>query len=243
MCNFCEAYIQNVQKSHSGSKADQELIDIHVAMASNEWLKAFSILEAYDPKGDPVKLYGASSIYAILSDYVYNSVDYTLPGFMYSNADNRNDEYDKNKYNSMHLLSKSKELLFELLFDGGSRIRKNDEELIFLAFMSEIKLNRFVQASKILKSILAFGRDDIITRYALMVYLVETKNHAATRALDKILSRQELNSLYYLARYMLDNNEIETAREVLERLLGRSEMPAGVRLFAKVQQSLEEGKL
>ena len=219
------------------------MVSIQAAIKNNDWATTFGKLDTVDPAGDPVRLFGAASIYSILSDYTYNSVNYNLEGFMYQNADNRNDEYDKNKYNAMHLLSKSKEYLFDALYVINSQGKNVDQRALFLQFMANMKLNRFVQAYKLLNGLGNSKQENLMLQYAYMAYNVETNAEGAEQTIERLVQRGELNALYYLARHLLNNGSPAAASMILHALLGRTEMPFAARLLTKTQDVLEKTKL
>lgn len=240
ICTYCEAYLApGMQKSGYS----QQFGAVHELIRQGKVDDAAKALDAIDPGTDPVRHYALSSMYSCLSDMRYADVSYALPGFMHQNADSRNDEYDKNPNNSMRLLSRSKELLFHAIYIINDQLKSNDAALLYIEFMSEIKLDRHAKAAKLLEKLNTVTGNELQASYANMVYAVETGGEEADAYLSDLLARKELPSLYYLARHLVSKKELAHAGKVLRLLGGKANMPRALRLLKKIEAVEEATRL
>ena len=240
ICTFCEGYVLSAGKR---LKPDDPFLLAQDSMKKSDWIGAIKNLDAVVAGNDPIKLFGAASIYTAFSDSAYNDVNYNLPGFMDKNADNRNDEPGKNPYNSMRLMAKAKEMLFNTIYIINTQTEIRDEATRYMEFMSEMKLNRFVQASKVLKRINDSKGKGLIWMSSNMVYAVEIKSKSAEGLITQLIQRDELNSLYYYARYYLDSKKLDPAGRALSLATKKAYMPNALRLLRKVRNAEDAMRL
>lgn len=236
-CTYCESYLA----SSASMQGDPSLRAVHLMASQNRIDDAAKALDAISPGSDPVRLYAISSIYSALSDLRYADVNYSLPGFMYQNADNRNDEYNKNPNNSMRLLSKSKEMLFDAIYLINNQLKSNDTTMLYLEFMCETRLDRHAKAYKVLDRMLTTG--GVAADYAAMVYAVEANEKDADQLLGNMLKKKELAPLYYLSRHLIASKDLEQAEMVLRFLQERVRMPSAWRLLRKIEAVNEATRL
>ena len=113
ICNFCEAFVSMKDKDvvHGNRSVENNLALMQKSASTGKWEAGVASADALAATKNPYFLYGAASFYRFFSDYTYNGVDYTLGGFMYSNAEKRSNKPQINKYNAMALISKSREFL------------------------------------------------------------------------------------------------------------------------------------
>lgn len=241
-CHFCEMFIFEEGPRKSGGSARQTLLRANTAIRSGDWLSGIGALAPLENSTEPLILYGMGNIYKRFSDYTYGSVNYSLGGFMNSNADKRNDEFNRNKNNSMHLLSQSKEFLFRTIYLISNQMKSDDWLYLYAQFMAEMRLKRYAQAHVILGRINGQASSPI-SGYANMVYAVETRARNAESHLKPLLGNCELNAFYYASRYLINSNRFSEAKKVLLKITGMASMPMAQELLNKMNEIEEATKL
>ena len=230
ICNFCEAYASVKDKDvvHSSVEVENNLMAMQSSAINGSWIEGTAHADALAATKDPYFLYGAASFYKFFSDYTYYGVDYTLGGFMYSNAEKRSDEAQKNKYNAVALISKSKGFLFRALKVINDTPNPN-YTLLFIKFMSEFKLGRIAHAQKTLAAINASSEIEQIKSYANMVMNTgNPKRMIAEKYIKDGLFHGVLNSLYYLSIYAAAHRDVDNSIKMLDLLAKKANMPAAV---------------
>ena len=227
ICNFCEAYvaIQDKDIVHGNRDVETALALMQNSAVTGKWADGVATADNLAATKVPYFLYGASSFYRFFSDYAYYGVDYTLGGFMYSNAEKRSDETPKNKYNAVALISKSREFLFKAL----KIIRDNpnpEDSLLFIKFMANVKLKRKVHADKALSEINTRPGMEMMKLYANIVHNVNTKSKLVEKYIDNGFSYGISNSLYYFAIRIASQKNIPEAINILDSLALKSNMPS-----------------
>lgn len=240
-CHLCEFYVhdsddKDLQPDSSFRVAVSEAAS---ALARTDWDSLTSSLEPFAQSSDPKVMYGVGSIYYTLSDYIYDDINYSLGGFMYRNADNRNDEPNKNKHNSMALLSKAKGLLFHSIYLFSKMPEEERRKWLFTEFMADIKLKRHPQAAKSLAAMQVAMAGDITSAYAQMAYAVESHEPSSGYILP-VLSKGHINSLYYLARRLIMKGDYRMARESLSLMLNKTASPMASKLIGNLRALEEE---
>ena len=229
ICNFCEAYVSLQDKDivHGNSAIEKNLAGMQECAVQGRWVDGTQYADALAATNDPYFLFGASSFFKFFSDYTYYGVDYTLEGFMYSNALRRSDEFQKNKYNAMALISKSKGYLFRAL-KVISANQHPDGSTLFLSFMANMKLKRAAQAQKILAEINSIQGNALIRSYANMAFSTGTKGKDAEKFIESSLSYGISNSIYYLAMHIAMKKRLDEAISLLDMLIARTGMPSAI---------------
>ncbi len=238
MCNFCEAHVSLQDKDivHGNSTTEKNLAGMQECAAQARWAEGTVYADALATTKDPYFLFGASSFYRFFSDYTYFGVDYTLEGFMYSNAQRRSDEFQKNKYNAVALISKSKEYLFKALKVLGTNPHP-DDSASFLGFMANMRLKRTVNAQKALSVINAVQANEEIRSYANMVFGTEEKSRGAEKFIESSLSYGISNSIYYLAMHTAMKRRLDEAISLLDVLIAKTGMPSAVSLRYRLKDT------
>jgi hypothetical protein len=195
--------------------------------SAGKWEAGVAPADALAATKDPYFLYGASSFYRFFSDYTYHGMDYTLGGFMYSNAEKRSDEPQVNKYNAIALMSKAKGFLFGALKIIND-IQNPDDSLLFIKFIANVKLGRKAHARAALSEINAGAGTDIVKTYANIVSSVNSNGKLAGKYLDSGFSYGISNSFYYLAMHTAMHKNIDEAIRILDSLAVKSNMPAAL---------------
>ncbi len=243
-CHLCEFY--NINSNSKAAKPEDALqsavAEATTSLANGDWGALTSALEPFAQSANPATLYGLGSIYKSLSDYVYSDVNYSLSGFMHRNADNRNDEPNRNKHNSMALGSKAKGLFFATLYLIGKMTEKEREDWLFTEFMAEIKLKRYPKAGKVSMTMQSADKTGAIHDYESMVYAVERHEQSAKYILST-LSQGHLNSLYYLARRLIRNGDYKAAGRSLSLMLEKTASPMASKLLAGLENLEAETRL
>ncbi|MHB1829767.1 MAG: hypothetical protein ACYCO0_00020 [Candidatus Micrarchaeaceae archaeon] len=229
ICNFCEAHVSFQDKDivHGNSAIEKNLAEMQECAAQARWADGTQYADALAATKDPYFLFGASSFYKSFSDYTYYGVDYTLEGFMYSNAQRRSDELQKNKYNAVALISKSKEYLFRALKVISSNPQP-DDPTSFLSFMANMKLKRIVNAQKALAGINSSQGNELMRSYANMAFGTETKSKDAEKFIELSLSYGISNSIYYLAMHVAMKKRLDEAISLLDILIAKTGMPMAI---------------
>jgi hypothetical protein len=235
VCNFCEAYVSSRDKDvvHGNRDIENNLGLMQSSAASGRWVDGAAAADSLAATNDPCFLYGASSFYRFFSDHTYYGVDYNLGGFMYSNAEKRSDEVQRNKYNAVALISKSKEFLFKSLKIINASPNPEDH-LLFIKFMANVKLNRLDHAQKTLAEIGGRQNMDMVKFYANTVWMVNGGKKLSDKYIDEGVTYGLSNILYYLAISAAKHGDLDGAINMLDQLAPRSNMPAalyaGIRL-------------
>jgi len=156
-------------------------------------------------------LYALASLYRSLSDITYLDVDYTIKAFMERNADNRNDEPKRNKYNAMHLESRNRECLHKSI-ETLELSKASDENSLFIKAMAEIKLKRYAHAAIILDpqitSTLAF-------KYAKMALATDANEKDAEKRINELLRAKEISAVFYAAKHLAMKKEFTSAEQLI----------------------------
>ncbi len=236
ICNFCEAYVSVQDKDvvHGDRDIENNLALMQDSALTGKWIDGIAPADALAATKDPHFLYGASSFYKFFSDYTYYGVDYTLGGFMYSNAEKRSDEPQKNKYNAVALMSKSKEFLFKALKIINDT-QNPDNSLVFIRFMANVKLKRDVYMQKALDEINAKQGIEMLKTYANIIRNVNSKGRLAQKYLDDGLAKGISNSFYYLAIHAAKSKDINGAINMLDSLAVKSNMPSALYLSIRIK--------
>jgi hypothetical protein len=208
--------------------------DAHAAIEGGNSEAAVGAIAPLETSQDPLVLYGVGNVYKVLSDYTYRSVNYTMGGFMYPNADKRNDEYNKNKYNSMRLLSKSKEMMFSSIYIIKKSGKDDDWLYSYINFLAEMKMKRYAQAHLVLGRINKQAQTPV-NHYANMIYAVRTGGRDAEKMLKPLLEIGELNAYYYLALHIMER-ELPAAGKILAKIATKTQMPMAETLLEKAME-------
>ncbi len=240
-CQFCEMFVSEQDPHRADGATKAVLAKARAAMMSGDWASAVAALEPLSSSTDPLVLYGLGSYYRAYSDRIYYSVDYSLGGFMHANADKRNDEYDRNHDNSMHLLSRSKELLFSSIYIISRVMKSDDWFYLYTEFIAEMSMSRRAQAHLVLDR-LNMKQQNMVSNYANMVYLVETRSPKAEKFLALFLEIGEPNAFYYLARSLASSGDLASAERVLSGL-GRYMPQMAFRFMRRISEAEEATRL
>ena len=243
-CHLCESFTHaaGVKPSAGGAVPDALSGAAH-AIAAKDYAAALAKAEALAGLSDPLALYGLGSIYMVLSDYTYNDVNYALPGFMDANAGKKSNEPGINKYNSMALMAKSKELLFTSLYILRSKAGGSGREFQFPEFLVQMKLRRMPQAAKALERIAGGDDSGAASEYAKMAYAVKTGDRHAAERINPVLKAGHLNALYYNALHLVNHNRRKEAKASLSLMLDRVASPMALDLMAKLAEAEEVERL
>lgn len=231
-CNFCESYTSAILPPKIPLEARPVLEKIHSLMGDNRLDEAASALEILlkDSK-NPTLFYVAANFYLNFSDITYYSRNYNIMGFMEENAISIR--------KSLDLTAKWKECLYKsirLVKGQAAEISTAGESLLFIKFMSEIRLSRFVDSGRTLKSLAQYGLGDLTVTYANMVYGVEAGKDPS-QYFNAFLSRQEPNAYYYLAKYLAKSKRLDEAESVLSKLSSKAKVRMLPSLLNKIVSS------
>ena len=241
-CHFCEAFTATPKGSSANPDA-AAMREAHGSMRIGKYDDAAEALLKVQPTDDLRVLFGLGATLGELSDAIYGAVDYTLPGFMDSNADRRNDEFNRNKNNSMHILSKSKEMLFQLVHAARKQGNEMPPTMQYLEFAALERLKRHVEAKGVLLRMQASSKESLLSQYAAMVYGVNTGDRTAMRYVDSVSSVHEVNTLMYFARSMVASRQFGEAKRALTELNSMAYVPRAITLLHKIVDYEDEIRL
>ncbi len=221
ICPLCESIAVAGEKSSTDPAVASKLGSISKSIAKGAYLEAVENAEQLCTNADPKVLYALASLYRLLSDITYLDVDYTMKAFMERNADNRNDEPKRNKYNAMHLESRNRECLHKSI-ETIELSNASDENSLFIKAMAEIKLKRYAHAAIILdqqpNTTLAF-------RYAKMALATEGNERDAEKKINELLSAREISAIFYAARHLAMRKEFSSAEKLLALISSFIDLP------------------
>jgi hypothetical protein len=238
-CNFCEQYIGT---SGYGSlhNPEAEAVFLRLQGAANRGLKPgdFAALDALlKSNSDPRVLYVAGVFYALLSDSLYRSRDYRIPGFMEENSSNIRASLDCS--------ARSKALFYGAIALAGREPFPSDDsvELLFMEFLCWIRLKRIADASRALMQLHKLLKGGRTLDYADMVFSVESGAADADVRLGRLLSINEPNALYYLAKRLAKGKRIGEAQAVLGRLGRKANVPIAQQLMNAVKEAQDASRI
>lgn len=239
-CNFCEQYIEILAAEAQGDKrAEAAFAAVQAPMSAGKWDDALKNADQLlKNNSDPRQLYLLALFYLRLSSIKYHKTDYALRGFMEANADNIR--------SSLDLTMKWKECFFKAIKIVGDELGKNlqiDAELVFIKFMSEIKLQRLVDSFKTLRALQTLDKKGNLMSYALIVYNVEARTKEEEESLAKMLAKNEVNAFYYLAKHLAKQKRLEEANKILQKLSETTDIFMVQDLLSKVRATQEASKM
>jgi uncharacterized Zn finger protein (UPF0148 family) len=221
-CHFCEYpantnYVQNapdtVQKS-----------DFTAALKKSDLPTAQKALEKMLAANKPEIFYLAGNFYRYFSDAIYLDVNYASEGFMEENSEHRTNS--KFEFNSMHLTSKSREYFYKLLKITNGE--KEDQSIIFLRFMSCIRLKKYAEAEWELNGLRTLSRDAALVSYAFTVFSACTKKAPDTAHIIPLLQSKTVNAYYYLAKMLINQRQFSYAEDLLKKINKSAIMPNAI---------------
>lgn len=232
-CNFCEQFA-GVQ---AGASSPFEAIKAQLDANSTE-----AALKSADQlmKGnmDPEQLYLLGVFYLNLSTIEFQSKDYNQMGFMEPNADNIRASLD--------LTMKWKECFFKVIRIVGGELQGNiqvDPTMVLMKFMSEIRLQRYVDAATTLRTLQSLDKRGTYSEYALLVYSVEKDTKQAQASLLAALGSGEMNAYYYLAKYLAKQGKLKEAESLLSTLSTSVEVSMSRELLYRIRLTEEASKM
>ncbi|MDE1873557.1 MAG: hypothetical protein KGI04_00340 [Candidatus Micrarchaeota archaeon] len=233
-CNFCEQYA-----GEGAAAAQTPFAAVRSSIDAND---LDSALKGADQmmKGnkDPEQLYLLGVFYLNLSVIRFQGKDYNLMGFMEPNADSIRASLD--------LTMRWKECFFKVIKIVGDELAANlqvDPSLVFARFMSEIRLGRIVDASVTLGTLRNLDKQGTLSAYALLVYSVEKDTKQAEASLAKSLAASEINSYYYLAKYLAKHGKLSEAEPLLSKLNQMANVSMSRELLYRIRLTEEASKV
>jgi tetratricopeptide (TPR) repeat protein len=238
-CNFCEqhndpALLQNVDRT-----AQVAFVPVLSQMNTGNLDEALKNAERLmKNNADAKQLYLLGLFYRNVSGIRYYQKDYALKGFMEANA--------ASSASSLGLTSRWKECFFKAIGIIDGEISKNlqiEIDLVFIKFISEVRLRRFVDAANTLRRLQNMDRHGIVADYALLVYSVEKNTGQAEASIAKAAARNNVNAYYYLAEYLARQKKLEEAGGILEKLDKTTEIAMVQELLNRVRATQEASKM
>ncbi len=224
ICNFCElAVMPNMDYNINAEvfKSISTLIDkkmIAEALSSlNDLSKSIS---------DPISVYVIGVFYEFISNYKYNDINYSRPGFMEENS--------SNIYSSLDMISKAKEQFFKTL-SLISKSTSKGSDTIYLEFITNVKLKRSFNAKMSLEELNSHKTGETYNAYSNMIYAMISKNKNVELFINPVLKRGEVNVFYYISKYFAENKKIEDSILLLSELIAVARMPMAFYLLKKVK--------
>jgi hypothetical protein len=235
VCNFCEQYVgASGYVSVHDPEAEAVFLRLQKALGrgiSDDDLVALDAL--LKTSSDPQVLYVSGIFYSLLSDSLYSRRDYGLSGFMEENSSNI-------KASLVHS-ARSKELFYGAIALAGSEPSSGAEAegLLFMEFLCWIRLKRIADASRVLDRLRKLAKEGKVLNYAEMVFSVESGAKDADARLSKLLSGNEANSFYYLAKHLAKENRFGEALAVLAQLGRKANMQMAAQLANSIKEAQE----
>ncbi len=236
ICHFCELpctmAAKNVDKS-----ASKSIETVWQLIGDSKWDAAATYFPSIaGQKDDPVSVYCAGIFYRYYSDRQYHDQDHNLLGYMEQNA--------KNMHDSLYTIVTAKDYLFRAIkLVSLDQDAQRDEKLLYLDFITNVRLKRLHLAAKTLQLLNALQKTSIATEYANMVYAVETSDKSAEEKLSMMLNKQEPNAYYYLALHLVQKKRLRDALTVLDALSKSVHMPMAEELSRKVRITMQASAL
>lgn len=238
-CHFCEAYVSTSRLNLEQGNAElyKKLSAIQSKFGASPVSEVKSLVDSLVGKSADIRiLYGAANIYRFLSDYSYLDLDYNRMGFMEENS--------ANIYSSLDLISKAKELFYKVIKLSGDYMKTNlDKKILFLQFLSNMRLKRMFYARRSFDAIASLRAGDLIEEYSHMVYGVYSNSKDSDSLLDNLIKRGNINSFYYLARRLVNKKRYNEAVGILGELTKRVHMPMALLLVHNVKRFQDETRL
>ncbi len=238
VCNFCEQHVS--ASAYALHNPEAEAIFLKLQSAAARGLRADD-LGALDAllKGcsDPQVLYISGIFYSILSDSLYLCRNYALPGFMEENSGNIKA--------SLGYSARSKELFYGAIALSGTEPASGAEaeSLLFMEFLCWIKLGRLADASRVLETLHKLAKDEKALDYSDMVFSVESGAKDADARLAKLLSGNEANAFYYLAKRLAKGKRFGEALSVLARLGRKVNVQMAPQLASSIRAAQEASRV
>ncbi len=235
ICNFCESHVQMSDKDfvHGSKEVEDGLALMQKNASIGNWIDGAQQADALGVGKDPYLAFGAANFYRFFSDYTYYSIDYTLGGFMYGNAEKRSDEPKKNKYNAIALISKSRDFFFRSL-KLMDMMKYDDDSAMLIKLIANLRLKRRTHAQAVLEIIDKESKNSIIRDYAHLAFDYNERNSG--KRLDSLMSLGIVNSFYYMALRESAHGNINDGIRMMDALASKSNMQlalySGIRLKA-----------
>jgi|GEM_PF-5221342 hypothetical protein len=231
-CHFCEAHINRREEKAKNPEIEKfSAIQLLIDEGNLDYAK--KNLDAVTAESNnPNLLFGAGSVYKTLSGLKYGDLDYNRKGFMEENS--------ANIYSSLDLTSKSKEMFYKAIRLISDQTKTSpDDDLLYLSFISYIKLGRLLDAERTLSS-MKTQKTSLMSEYANMVFCVESNKKEGYAYTLELMTKENPNGIYYLAKYLLSQKKLSEAKLTLERLSAKVRMPDAVFLLHKIDRLLDE---
>jgi hypothetical protein len=238
ICNFCEQETGSEKELRAGAGFLEEFQRMHTALADSKGKGAFANIEKLlEESSDPEAFYVSATFYLLASEQRYRSRDYSLPGFMEENYDNIR--------GSLDLTSKWKEHLYRAAALAGlaPEAGAQNRELLYLRFISEVKLHRLADASLALVLLMELDGKDPLLGYASMVYGVRARTKDAELRLAAELETKEANAYYYLAEHLARNGRLAEAEEVLVQLESKADVRMSAHLLGTIRNVRDASRM
>ena len=117
------------------------------------------------------------------------------------------------------------------------------ESLLFMEFLCWIKLGRLADASRVLETLHKLAKDEKALDYSDMVFSVESGAKDADARLAKLLSGNEANAFYYLAKRLAKGKRFGEALSVLARLGRKVNVQMAPQLASSIRAAQEASRV
>ncbi len=229
ICNFCEQAVGGGEERNRERPGPEEFQRMQDRSGGGTGKDALADLERLLEKNqDPETFYISALFYQFSSDSSYRSKNYALSGFMEGNY--------ASIRGSLDLASKWKECFYRAASAAAGALEAGSpsRELLYIRFMSEVKLHRLTDASRALGRLTEQDSQDPILVYANMVYGVRARTLAAELRLSDALKTNEANAFYYLAEHLARNGRLVEASKVLAALGQKADVRMSAQLLATI---------
>lgn len=239
-CNFCEQHVDILSSGAlEATSAEIPFASVLNAVKAGNWEEAGKGADLL-MKGNkyPGQLYLLGVFYRRFSTLKFQSKDYNQMGFMLPNARNIRDSLD--------LTTRWKECFFKTIKMVGDELKANiqiEPELVFIKFMSEIRVGKLVDASSTLQTLQSLDKRGTLSEYALLVFSVEKDTKQAEASLIKALEQGETNAYYYLSKYLAKHNKLAEAEVLLQKLGETTEVSMAAELMHRIKLTEEASRM
>ncbi|MEM0200843.1 MAG: hypothetical protein QXD23_00350 [Candidatus Micrarchaeaceae archaeon] len=225
ICTVCELVVIK-----EGNNSQANLFEKITPLINKDSVtQAYTALNALSKESTtPSISYVFGIFYSILSDYAYTNLNYNGKGFMEENS--------ANKYLSLDLTSKSKEFFFRTL-KQISKIEQKGSDIIYLEFITNIKLKRMFYALNSLKVLNQNKTGEIYNNYANMVYAVESKRKDAEYFVKPLLNTSPI-LFFYISKILAQKKNLKEAIKILEYINSNVNIPTSYAYFKKLESIL-----
>jgi len=204
------------------------------SMNASKWEDADEAMRSLlQMRKSPEMSYTAGVFYKAYSDYMYGNRDYEyLGGYREQNAKNINA--------GITFFYTSKAFFYSAISQANKNLEADDKDpnMLFVKFMSELKLKRLSDARDTLQRLNQIS-GSVKSAYASMLYSSTMKDKRSSTFMKQLADIGMINSFYYFAKLLTQENRLLEAKSILIKMLTRVNMPAAKELLDDINETFE----